>query len=89
MSTTTTKKVTKRSIRESVCEKAVADLRQKLSEIDKTNKDLMDQYCHLMDIKAQLDVELDIYHHMLEGEESRLNMANSVQDPNTSSSFWF
>uniref|UniRef100_A0A0N5BWN3 Lamin n=1 Tax=Strongyloides papillosus TaxID=174720 RepID=A0A0N5BWN3_STREA len=74
--------------------KRIAEKDIVISDMDQEIKNLMEQYRDLMDIKVQLDVELDAYRHLLEGEETRLNITNvstadlsNRQDLNASSSF--
>uniref|UniRef100_A0A0N4Z282 Lamin n=1 Tax=Parastrongyloides trichosuri TaxID=131310 RepID=A0A0N4Z282_PARTI len=74
--------------------KRVAEKDSIINDMDQEIKSLMEQYRDLMDIKVQLDVELDAYRHLLEGEESRLNITNvssadlsNRQDLNASGSF--
>uniref|UniRef100_A0A0K0DVE4 LTD domain-containing protein n=1 Tax=Strongyloides stercoralis TaxID=6248 RepID=A0A0K0DVE4_STRER len=74
--------------------KRIAEKDLIISDINQDIKNLMEQYRDLMDIKVQLDVELDAYRHLLEGEETRLNITNvsgtdlsNRQDLNSSSSF--
>ena len=56
---------------------------QRIADLERELNDLRLQYQDLLDLKVQLDTELQAYHKLLEGEESRLHIT-PTGTPNTS-----
>lgn len=54
----------------------IASKNEDIARLEKQIQDLMDDYSGLMDIKIQLDTEIEAYRRLLEGEETRLNISS-------------
>ncbi|KAH7728552.1 intermediate filament tail domain-containing protein [Aphelenchoides avenae] len=54
---------------------------ERIAELEKEISDMISDYRDLMDLKIQLDTELQAYQKLLEGEETRLNI--SIQSPDS------
>uniref|UniRef100_A0A0N4ZEX0 LTD domain-containing protein n=1 Tax=Parastrongyloides trichosuri TaxID=131310 RepID=A0A0N4ZEX0_PARTI len=53
----------------------LASKNEDIARLEKQIQELMDDYSGLMDIKIQLDTEIEAYRRLLEGEETRLNIS--------------
>uniref|UniRef100_A0A0N5BKT1 LTD domain-containing protein n=1 Tax=Strongyloides papillosus TaxID=174720 RepID=A0A0N5BKT1_STREA len=54
----------------------LASKNEDIARLEKQIQDLMDDYSGLMDVKIQLDTEIEAYRRLLEGEETRLNISS-------------
>uniref|UniRef100_A0A0K0EVV0 Lamin n=1 Tax=Strongyloides venezuelensis TaxID=75913 RepID=A0A0K0EVV0_STRVS len=64
----------------------LASKNEDIARLEKQIQDLMDDYSGLMDIKIQLDTEIEAYRRLLEGEETRLNISNDSMNNSHGSS---
>uniref|UniRef100_A0A0K0DTG1 LTD domain-containing protein n=1 Tax=Strongyloides stercoralis TaxID=6248 RepID=A0A0K0DTG1_STRER len=53
----------------------LASKNEDIARLEKQIQDLLDDYSGLMDVKIQLDNEIEAYRRLLEGEETRLNIS--------------